>query len=226
MNYDFNRTYYQNFLKNRVSGITSSSRINSTIKNVFLPYITPLDVEGVLCIGSVECKDYVKRTYNSDKPTCIDGKVKEELHNAGEEISTWDDWIGDRLGISDDVEDASYICTAVTKKLNKNNDYMKVFNEYRDKVIFKDKYLKQLFVKYRRKADVLVANMSSDDGVYEHVWEVYLKEFYQCIADGSNKSALLLYADMLDWLCDRYEIARIERKDLDEYYETRALPVY
>ena len=88
MNYNFNQSYYENFLRNRVAGITGSGSLNNTLKQLVFPNMPELG-DGTL--GTIDFKSYVKRTYNGDRPICIDEKVKNAINDAGSAISTWDD---------------------------------------------------------------------------------------------------------------------------------------
>ncbi len=105
MNYSFNKGYYENFLSNRVSAITGSGNLNNTIKKLFIPNLDG-EVEGgelingILCIGYIDVKNYVKETYNGDKPICLDEKFKQLLADVDTflSFSDWDNEVVDYLG--------------------------------------------------------------------------------------------------------------------------------
>lgn len=220
MNYSFDKTYYENFLHNRVAGITGSGKVNVTIKQLFLNggSLVVDNINTIDCIGHVDFKNYVKRIYNGDRPECIDEKVKNAIHEAGKAISTWDDkaagWIDNTFGTN--IGNGSYICTEVTNKLNNADIYMPIFNKFRDNYIFKSQIGIKIFKEYRDIAPLLIKNMKEDIGIYEYLFNAFLISFQDLILNDNYATALDVYFDMLDYLCERYSIKPIQRVTLDD----------
>ena len=108
MNYSFNKGYYENFLSNRVAGITGSGNVNNTLKKLFLDpeHIVVENIEGIDCVGYIDVKNYVKKTYNGNKPMCLDEKFKQLLADIDTflSFSDWDNAVVDFIGNSFGIE--------------------------------------------------------------------------------------------------------------------------
>lgn len=217
MNYSFNKSYYENFLTNRFAGITGNGKVTVPLRLSFMEEMVVEDINGVDCVGYVDIKNYVKRTYNGDKPMCLDEKFKNALADAGGAISTWDDAV---VGVIDDIfgtdTESSFICTLVISKLGMPADIIVVFNGYRDNYILSSMAGKRLFVEYRKRMTDIVVGMFWDIGIHQYLWDNYLKDCKYYIEHDNNSKALDIYMNMGDYICERYGIEKVKRVCLDD----------
>lgn len=79
VNYDFNKSYYENFIYNRRAGIIATGKINVVFKKLLLVNATPEAINTIDCMGTLDCKAYIKETYDGSTPDCIADQLWENL---------------------------------------------------------------------------------------------------------------------------------------------------
>lgn len=120
-----------------------------------------------------------------------------------------------RVVYSDDTPKSSgglcVITSAACAALNKADDCeeLNTLRAYRDKMKAENPVVAALVKEYYRVAPVLVEKINAElaaDTIYSSLWENFIARTYNLIRAGENDAATAIYVDMVQKLCDRYDV--------------------
>lgn len=103
------------------------------------------------------------------------------------------------------------ITSAACAALHKPDDCaeLNTLRAYRDKMKSESPLIAALIEEYYRIAPLLVQKMDLEidaENIYSSLWKNSISETYRLIQDGDNDNATLLYIEMVQNLCDKYNV--------------------
>lgn len=102
-----------------------------------------------------------------------------------------------------------YITTATCLALSKTDDCFELsaIRHFRDNWLAKQKNGLEIIDEYYKIAPIIVEKINTNTNhvkIYEEIWEVYLKYFFELIISGDNKNAKVVYLRMVKNLSKKY----------------------
>lgn len=229
--YDFNKSYYENFLSNRLGGMRNSGQFYEVYDRLWQSYDTTTTIDGVIVNNGVDVKEFVQQVYNGTVPLCMVDALGRAIADAiggifgcgvGKAIFAVIDWFTDLFG--------SFICTATVESLGTEcgTDFLKQLKDYRDDEMMTYKEGKDMVRYYGIVGPKVVKAIEADKEratVYLYLWTTYILPLGIMVENNDKSKVIYIYFKMLDEMVTKYDIKVSTRFDnwveesLEKYIE-------
>ena len=231
--YDFNKSYYENFISNRYIGLSTNGNASHLFNDEGdnsrrIWYDSAWGgaetevVNGVVVDAGINVRDYINNVYNGDQPTCLIDKLAREIGNA---IAYVFDVVG-LGGIGCTIQQAifdiidsftdifgSFICTATLEDTRCGGKLLDELKKYRDTEVMNTHQGMRIVKYYEVLGPRIVAAIDADedsDVVYKYVLAEYVLPLGDATKAESGSSGrakvFSIYFRLMDEMVNRYGI--------------------
>ena len=218
--YDFSKTYYENFISNRSQSMAGSGDFSHVYGSLWKELTSYTTIDGIEVDNGVDIKGFVQYAYNGDQPTCMVDKLAKEIGNLlgdiGQRVGLGD--LGCEIGqvfydIVDSITDVfgSFICTAASEVVDKkcNKEMIDGLKMYRDELSSQDDEYKQMAKYYMIVGPKIVEAINKDKNsttIYKYQMSVYILELIGLAKAKQGRKFVELYLRMMDEMVNKYDI--------------------
>lgn len=210
--YDFNKSYYENFLANRYGEMRNSGQFAEFYPRLWEAYDETKVIDGVTVNNGIDIKTFVQTVYNGTVTLCMLDALARAVSDVigqifgcsiGKAIFKVISFFTDLLG--------SFICTATIDTLGTEcgTTFLKALKDYRDVEIMSNKEGIDMVRYYTVIGPRIVEAINNDlekHTVYAYLWNNYIEPLGALVENNEQEKVIYIYFTMMDEMVKRYNL--------------------